>query len=86
MVAHVPVSQEAVEEARAKMSPGKNLKGARDFNLLWKPDMEYAMGAHFATKDPKPGKPAVFSSEKDAILAYRRGDIDVDSPIRIQRT
>jgi hypothetical protein len=84
MVAHVPVSQEAVEEARKKMAPASNLLGARNFDLLWEPQLEYILGAHFATKKPKPGIPKVFSSQKDAILAYRRGEIDIDSPVRIQ--
>ena len=84
VVLHVPVSQDAVDEARKKMSPRANLVGARNFNLLWKPNMDYVMGAHFATKEPKPGIPKVFNSQKDAILAYRKGEIDIDSPIRIK--
>lgn len=83
-VLHVPVSPEAVKEARRKMSPAFNLRGARDFKLLWKPTMDYVLGASLATKKPKPGIPRVFSNEKDAILAYKRGELAVDSPIRIQ--
>ena len=83
-VMHVPVSQEAVDEARKRMSPGKNLLSARSMDLLWKPTMDYVLGASFATKNPKPGTPRVFNSEKEAVLAYKKGEIDIDSPIRIK--
>ena len=84
-VLHVPVSEEAVREARAKMTPDANLLSARSHGLLWKPTMDYVLGAHFATKPPKPGVPRVFPSARDAVVAYRRGEIDIDTPIRIEQ-
>jgi hypothetical protein len=66
------------------MSIEPNLFGARDYDILWKPSMEYVLGSYLATKAPKQGAPRVFENAKDAVMAYRRGDITVDTPVRIE--
>jgi DNA-directed RNA polymerase beta subunit len=84
MTLHVPVSEKAVTEAKNKMLPEKNLFGARDFKLLYKPGQEYVQGAYLATKQPVKGLPQVFETTADAIRAYKKGQIDIDAPIKIK--
>ena len=85
MSIHVPVSEKAVKESINKMMPERNLFGARDFSLLYKPSQEYVQGANFATKNPKKGLSQTFETEEDAIRAYKQGKIDIDSPIVIRK-
>jgi len=85
MTIHVPSSAKAVAEARDKMMPEKILFGARDFNLMYKPDQEYVQGAHLATKTPLKGTPVVFETEADAVKAYKTGKIDIDTPVKIRK-
>jgi len=83
LVAHVPVSPEAVKEAKELMTPTSNLFATRDHKLHYKPTQEFIWGAHFATKAPKEGLPRTFATQEEAISAYKRGELSVDSPVRI---
>ena len=83
LVAHVPVSEAAVKEAREKMMPQQNLFATRDHDLHYKPTQEFIWGSYFATKKPKEGLARTFDSEAEAISAYKRGELSIDSPVKI---
>lgn len=84
MSIHVPVTDKAVHDSIHKMMPERNLFGARDFRLLYKPSQEYVQGAYLATRHQKSGAPRTFDNVEDAVKAYRVGSLDVNDPIRIK--
>lgn len=80
---HVPVSEEAVSEAKKKMLPSRNLFGLRDFDVHYVPSQEFQHGLFLASKTSK--HPSVkFATKQAAIAAYRQGKIDVDTPVEIR--
>jgi DNA-directed RNA polymerase subunit beta' len=81
---HVPVSDEAREEAVDKMLPSRNLLSAADFNVHYKPSQEYVGGLHAASTrvdDKTPSR--TFATKEDAIRAYRRGEIGVGQRVMV---
>ena len=81
---HVPSTEEAAKEAIAKMLPSRNLFAASTFKAHYTPVAEYQSGLYVASnRVDKKAPPKVFRSKKDAIAAYRRGDIEVDTPVHI---
>lgn len=83
---HVPVSDEAVEEAQKKMLPSKNLLHARDFKAHYTPGQEYLYGLYLAAKKGLPGKTRTheFATRDDALRAYRRGEIGLQDEVVIR--
>ena len=80
---HVPVSSRAVQEAIDKMLPEDNLLNVREFKAHYKPIREYAQGIYLASK-PVHGIPEkTFLSELEAIKAYKKGQIDLNTPVKI---
>lgn len=84
MLMHVPVSESAVAEAKKKMLPSRNLFAIRDFDVHYIPTQEYAYGLYLASsrKNQKPVQS--FANAKEAIAAYKRGEVDIDDRIRIR--
>lgn len=81
---HVPSTEEAAKEALDKMLPSKNLFSAASFSAHYLPNKDYQTGVYLAsTKKNEKAKPRVYRSKQDALAAYRRGDIDVDTPVHI---
>lgn len=81
---HVPSTDEAAEEAVAKMLPSKNLFSVAGFKAHYLPNKDYQTGLYVASsRINKKSKPRVFRNKKDAVAAYRRGEIDVDTPVTI---
>lgn len=80
---HVPVSDNARKEALEKMLPSRNLTTLSNHKIMNKPEKEYLQGLYIATRMGKqsPGGTRKFSSLEEARDAYRRGEIDVDTPI-----
>jgi len=81
---HVPVSPRAVEEAKEKMLPSRNLLNVANFNVHYTPSMEYLLGLYKASKNKKRGSPVYFKSKQDVVDAFNRGDITIDTPIVIK--
>jgi len=81
---HLPISDDAVEEAKKKMLPSNNLFSIKDFGVHYLPEQEYLHGLYLATKRKKKKSPTVFSSKEEAVAAYRRGELGVDDPIKIR--
>lgn len=81
---HVPSTDEAADEAVAKMLPSKNLFAASSFKAHYVPQADYQTGMYLASsRINNKSKPRVFRNKQDAISAYRRGEIDVDTQVHI---
>ena len=82
---HVPVSDNARKEALDKMLPSRNLMSVSGHDIMNKPEKEYAQGLYIATRMgvAPGGRAQIFSTLEDARDAYRKGAIDVDTPINI---
>jgi DNA-directed RNA polymerase subunit beta' len=81
---HVPTSEAAVREAYDRMMPSKNLLHPADFKSpVHAPINEYISGLYHASSQTSERRPRVFASKKDAIAAYKRGDIQADDPVEI---
>ena len=80
----VPVSDEAVEEAKRLMLPSKNLFSSRfPGQAMYVPTNEYMQGLNLATRPAKAKPTTTFRTKADAVKAYRRGSIAIDDPIEI---
>jgi hypothetical protein len=81
---HVPSSPKAVREAMEKMLPSRNILSATQFRPQQFIKNEFLLGLHLASKG-KPSKRGAraFRSKKDAILAFKRGEIGVNDTIKI---
>jgi len=82
---HVPVTNKAVDEAREKMLPSKNLFRVTDLrSVMHAPSKEMVMGLYQLTrKSDKAKAPMIFATAAQAKKAYQQGLIDVDDPIII---
>jgi DNA-directed RNA polymerase subunit beta len=81
---HVPSTEDAAKEAVEKMLPSKNLFATANFKAHYVPNKDYQTGVYLASsKTNNRSKPRVYRSKKDAIAAYRRGEIDVDTPVHV---
>lgn len=82
---NVPVSDDAIKDAYERMMPSKNLLSIRDFQAHQLPLNEFQGGLWLASSKPDPDKrEQVFMTWRDAVRAWRRGDIDHDTPIVIK--
>ena len=80
---HVPASDAARRQAWDRMRPSRNLLGLADHGIMNKPEKEYMQGLYIASRMREGERPRDFRSLKEAQEAYRRGDIEVDTPIRL---
>jgi len=85
---HVPVTTQAVEQAREKMLPSKNLFRVTDLrSVIHAPSKEMVMGLYQLTrKSAKAKAPVIFETAAKAKKAYEQGLIDADDPIIIQKS
>ena len=65
------------------MRPSRNLLGLADHGIMNKPEKEYMQGLYIASRMREGERPRDFRSLKEAQEAYRRGEIEVDTPIRL---
>lgn len=79
----VPVSDAAVKEAVDKMMPDKNLLSIASDRPLYIPSQEYTMGAYFLSKEPAKEPVKTFKNWTEAVQAYRKGQLRVDTPVKI---
>jgi len=81
---HVPSTGDAAKEATEKMLPSKNLFAVSSFKGHYMPVAELHSGLYVASnRVNQKTPPKVFKTSKDAIAAYRRGEIEVDTPVHI---
>lgn len=84
---HVPTTDEAVQEAYDRMLPSRSLISPADFKTpMFTPGQQYAGGLYEATREPDTKEHArVFASKADALAAYLRHEISVNTPVQIVR-
>ena len=86
MAVHLPLSDSAQAEARELMSASKNLLKPADGSPVLAIYQDVVLGAYYLTYD-KPGtdtdNPKAFSSVYEAEMAYDKGIIALQTPIRV---
>ena len=86
MAIHLPLSAEAQKEAQELMTAQHNLLKPADGSPVLAIYQDVVLGSYYLTYD-KPGtesdKPLAFSSVYEAEMAYDRGDIALQTPIRV---
>lgn len=80
---YAPVSKDAVEEARKRMTPEANLISPRNMTAQYVPKNEFLQGLYLATRAGKGPAKKTFRTMKEAQDAYNKGEIDIDTPIVI---
>lgn len=82
---HVPVTDEAAREAAERMMPSRNLFSVKDFKVHYLPNQEFVMGLYLAsTAKNSKIPPRVFAGARDALAAYRRGEIGAADRITVR--
>jgi DNA-directed RNA polymerase subunit beta' len=81
-----PVTAAAVEEARGLTLPNMLLSDQRKFTLTKAaPQQESVLGLYKATSEKASGKAQTFETKGDALEAYHRGEISLNTPVTIKR-
>ncbi len=85
MAVHLPLSAEAQAEARILMLSTNNILKPSDGRPVTMPTQDMIIGLFFLTTDRDgPGEGRAFSSQSEAIMAFDRGEISLQSKIRIR--
>lgn len=81
-----PVTPAAIEEAKGLTLPNMLLSDQRKFTLTKAaPQQEAVLGIYKATSGKAMGKPQTFETKGDALDAYHRGEISLNTPVVIRR-
>jgi len=86
MAVHLPLSAEAQAEARILMLSTNNILKPSDGRPVTMPTQDMIIGLFFLTteRDGEAGEGRVFSSVAEAIMAFDRGEISLQSKVRIR--
>jgi len=80
----VPVTAEAVKDAREKMMPSRNLLAVNTFKPHMGPRQEYLIGLYLATQAAKKAQPRSFLDRESAVDAYHRGELGLNDPVQFK--
>jgi DNA-directed RNA polymerase subunit beta' len=86
MAVHLPLSAEAQAEARILMLSTNNILKPSDGRPVTMPTQDMIIGIYFLTmaSEGSKGEGRAFSSVAEAIMAFDRGELDVQSKIRLR--
>ncbi len=85
MAVHLPLSAEAQAEARILMLSTNNILKPSDGRPVTMPTQDMIIGLFFLTTDREgPGEGRVFGSQAEAIMAFDKGEISLQSKVRIR--
>ncbi len=86
MAVHLPLSAEAQAEARILMLSTNNILKPADGKPVTMPTQDMVIGIYCLTRAAEEGTGAgrVFSSPSEAIMAYDRGELDLQAKINIR--
>jgi DNA-directed RNA polymerase subunit beta' len=86
MAVHVPLSIKAQEEARTRMLSKYNLLSPAHGDPIITPSQDIVLGCYYLTMvdEDSMGSGKQFASLDEAMLAYDRGIVDIQAPIRIR--
>ena len=88
MSVHVPLSPEAIAEARLLMLSSNNVLKPATGDPILTPTQDMVLGSYYLTID-KPGAKGenkTFTCEDEAIIAYQTGVVDIQASIYVRRT
>ncbi len=87
MSVHVPLSPEAIAEARILMLASNNVLKPADGYPIVTPTQDMVLGSYYLTveKDHGKGEGKAFKDEDEAILAYQSGVVEIQSKIFVRR-
>ena len=85
LMSYVPMTQEAIQEAKAKLLPSRHLSDARIGygSSMFAPGHEAILGSVHLTKASTNEPVVTFKSEQEALEALKSGRIKDNTPIRI---
>ncbi|MDO4282661.1 MAG: DNA-directed RNA polymerase subunit beta' [Clostridia bacterium] len=88
MAVHVPLSPEAVAEAKLLMLASNNLLKLQDGKPVTVPSQDMILGSYYLTVDieEEPGKGKIFSSIDEVMMAYDEGVIGMHVPVKVRVT
>ncbi|MGY2700483.1 MULTISPECIES: DNA-directed RNA polymerase subunit beta' [unclassified Nocardioides] len=86
MAVHLPLSAEAQAEARILMLSTNNILKPSDGRPVTMPTQDMIIGLFFLTTDRpnQPGEGRAFASVGEAIMAFDRAEISLQSPVKIR--
>ncbi len=86
MAVHVPLSTKAQEEAKNLMMARKNIFGPANAQPITVPNREMALGCYYITLLDEVAEDQLkfFTSEEDAVRAYRLGRVTVRQKIKVR--
>ena len=79
----VPVTDKAVQEAKEKMMPSKNLFSIKDYGAHYEPPHEDIHGLHIATSRSRNNAPIKFNNMAEVERALQEGRIDYDTVVEV---
>jgi DNA-directed RNA polymerase subunit beta' len=88
MAVHLPLSAEAQAEARILMLSTNNILKPSDGRPVTMPTQDMIIGIYFLTRERlgEPGEGRAFSSTGEAIMAFDKGEITLQSKVKIRLT
>ncbi|MEA4115374.1 DNA-directed RNA polymerase subunit beta' [Mycoplasma sp. 744] len=83
MAVHVPISDEAVREARELMLASKNILGPKDGEPIINPGQDIILGLYYLTMENKDaiGSGSYFASFEDMMVAYENKKVHLHSRV-----
>ncbi|MEK7197919.1 MAG: DNA-directed RNA polymerase subunit beta', partial [Patescibacteria group bacterium] len=86
MAVHLPLSNEAQKEAREIMLSARNLLKPATGESIAVPTQDSVLGVYYMSKikDGLKGNGKIFGSDKEAILAYQFGEINLQAKIKVR--
>ena len=87
MAVHVPLTPEAIAEARFLMLSVNNLLKPQDGKPVTVPTQDMILGAYYLTVqiDGEKGEGMYFKDEDEALMAYQNGDVGLHCKIKVKR-
>ncbi len=88
MAVHLPLSNEAQEEARTLMLAARNLLKPSDGRPVTVPTQDMVLGSYYLTitKKGEKGEGKCFRDFNEALMAYQEGIISIHSEIKVRAT
>ena len=85
MAVHVPISPEAIREAKELMLANKNILGPKDGEPIINPSQDMILGLFYLTKEVKgaKGEGSYYSDYNQMIKAYSHGAVDLHARVII---
>ena len=85
MAVHVPLSEEAIAEARLLMLGANNILHPKDGSPIVTPSQDMVLGNYYITMEKKglPGEGRVFMDSNEVLMAYERREITLHTRIAL---